>query len=531
MKSIFYKLYSGLILILIVVALLGYGVLQYVNQSRYESYLVNNVGGTFSLMTAGIVRHEGEKRQKWIEVVERLTGIPLEVGQLKNPEDYTLHHLKKDNQALYITSDPAQQTARIALSLPGEDKHYVQAEIADINQTVTRMTALLILNELGRYPKQQRETMLQQLDQNFSYDLALASARDIHLDQSQLRQLARGDIVINLNNTLSNDPSLKVYARFGNSGMYLTVGPIKIFQWYPVSLVFLLVVTGALLVLATGYILIAPFEKKLKTLEQGINLAGTAKASPIQLTGHDGISSMAGSVNDMMLRIESLIKQQRQLTHDISHELRTPVARMMFRVEGMSMDCLDTQQPYITGMKKDLGNLNHMIDEILTCARLDDNPQPLEKTEFDLQPLVNSMVHDLTVQHPDITFHNEISHDNVIMRGDDALLLRAIQNLLNNACRHCQNNILVAISFKEENITIRVEDDGPGIPKEERERIFDPFIRLDKSRNRALGGFGLGLPIVQKVTQLHGGKVYVSSSETLGGASFTVELPDLSCDT
>ena len=68
MKSIFFKLYSGLILILIVVALLGYGVLQYVNQSRYESYLVNNVGGTFSLMAAGIVRHEGEKRQKWIEV-------------------------------------------------------------------------------------------------------------------------------------------------------------------------------------------------------------------------------------------------------------------------------------------------------------------------------------------------------------------------------------------------------------------------------------------------------------------------------
>ncbi|WP_028301356.1 ATP-binding protein [Oceanospirillum beijerinckii] len=525
MKSIFFKLYSGLICILLLAALLGYLALQLVNQIRYENYLVNNVGGTFSLMAAGIVRHDGDKQQQWIEIVERLTGIPLEVGPLKEPERFTLYHLKKDNQALLIASDPGQQTASIALPLPGNSQHFVQAKLEDINQTVTRMTALLILNELGRHPKQQREAILKQLDQNFSYDLTLVTAKETELDQSQLRQLARGDIVINLNDTLSSNPFIKVYARFGNSGLYLTVGPINIFQWYPVSIIFLLVISGALLVLAAGYILIAPFEKKLKRLEQGINLAGTSKANPIELSGNDGISRMADSVNAMMLRIEGLIKQQRQLTHDISHELRTPVARMMFRVEGMSIDCLDTQRPHISGMKKDLGNLNHMIDEILTCARLDDNPQPLDKEEFDLLPLVQSMVYDLTIQHPDIAFHNGSNCERLILRADDALLLRAIQNLLNNACRHCQSHILTTIKVTEKYIHICVEDDGSGIPEEERERIFDPFIRLDKSRNRALGGFGLGLPIVQKVTQHHGGHVYVEQSPSLGGASFIIDLP------
>lgn len=525
MKSIFFKLYSGLICILLLAALLGYLALQLVNQARYENYLVNNVGGTFSLMAAGIVRHDGEKRQQWIEIVERLTGIPLKIGPLEDPEHFAQYHLKKDNQALLIASDPGQQTASIALPLPGNDQLFVQAKLEDINQTVTRMTALLILNELGRHPKQQREEILKQLDQNFSYDLTLETAKGIELDQSQLRQLSRGDIVINLNDTLSSNPFIKVYARFGNSGLYLTVGPIKIFQWYPVSMIFLLVIAGALLVLAAGYILIAPFEKKLKRLEQGINLAGTTEASPIQLTGKDGISRMADSVNDMMLRIESLIKQQRQLTHDISHELRTPVARMMFRVEGMSVDCLATQQPHIAGMKRDLGNLNHMIDEILTCARLDDNPQPLNTGEFDLLPLVNSMVYDLTVQHPDITFQSGSNCKQLLIQADDTLLLRAIQNLLNNACRHCQSNILVTIKMTKQYVRISVEDDGPGIPEQERKRIFDPFIRLDKSRNRALGGFGLGLPIVQKVTLHHGGNVYVEQSETLGGANFIIDLP------
>lgn len=510
----------------ILVSLLAYAALGYINQSRYENYLIQNIGGTFALMTAGIVRHEGKKRQQWVNVVERLTGISLEIGPLKNPNDYNLYHLKKDNQPIYIQSNPDKKTAKIALPLSSKENLYVLSELADINQTVARMTALLILNELGRHTKEQRADVLASLDQNFDYDLALEKPDQFKLDKSQLRQLLRGDIVINLNDTVSSTPFIRVYARFGNSGQFLTLGPINIFQWYPVSLIFLLVALGALVVLISGYILVFPFEKKLKTLEQGINRAGTADSSSIKLTGNDGISRMATSVNAMTQRIESLIAQQQQLTHDISHELRTPVARMMFRVEGMSAG-IENGQPeplHITGMKKDLNSLNHMIDEILTCARLD-HSQSLEKDQFDIVPIITEMLDELSLQHPDIQFHKRIDAQYLLIQADKNLLRRAVQNILLNACRHCQNTVSVYLSESKGTLHISIEDDGSGIPEADRKRIFDPFIRLDESRNRALGGFGLGLPIVQKVAAVHDGKIIVDTSHTLGGALFCLSLP------
>lgn len=526
MKSIFFKLYSSLIIMVIFVSLLAYVALGYINQSRYETYLIQNVGGTFALMTAGIVRHEGKKRQQWIDVVERLTGISLEISLLKNPEDYNLYRLKKDNQPVYIQSDSGKQTAKIALPLPGKDDLYVLSELTDINQTVARMTALLILNELGRHPKEQRTELLASLDQNFDYNLALESPEQFKLDKSQLRQLLRGDIVINLNDTVSSTPFIKVYARFGNSGQFLTLGPINIFQWYPVSLIFLLVALGALVVLVSGYILVFPFEKKLKTLEEGINRAGTADSSSIKLAGNDGISRMATSVNAMTQRIESLIAQQQQLTHDISHELRTPVARMMFRVEGMSAGIEEDQaEPlHITGMKKDLSSLNRMIDEILTCARLD-HSQSLETGQFDMIAVVTEMLDELSLQHPDIQFHRVIDIQQLLLRADETLLRRAIQNILLNACRHCLSTVSVYLAESKGTLYVSIEDDGTGIPEVDRKRIFDPFIRLDESRNRALGGFGLGLPIVQKVATAHGGNIIVDTSHTLGGALFCLSLP------
>ena len=103
-------------------------------------------------------------------------------------------------------------------------------------------------------------------------------------------------------------------------------------------------------------------------------------------------------------------------------------------------------------------------------------------------------------------------------------MARAVGNLLRNAQKYAQGRIVLSARRTSEGIEIAIDDDGPGIPAEEREKIFDPFYRLDRSRDRATGGFGLGLSIAQKAVVLHGGRLRVETS-TLGGARFVIELP------
>lgn len=525
MKSIFFKIYSGIILGTILVASLAYLSLEGINKFRYESYLVETIGGTFSLMTAGVVRHEGRERQEWIDVIERLTGIGLEVGRLDNLQDYKPYVLNEEGKLIYIQADATNKRAKVALPIPGDDDKFVLSELSDISQTVTRMTALLILNELGRHPKTDRAEVLASLDESFGYDLKLMSPDNIPLDQSQLRRLKQGDIVVNLNDTSSSEPFVKVYAKYGNSGLVLTLGPIMLFQWNPVMLLAAIGSIASIILIFYGYFLVRPLERKLKALENSINNVGTSRSKPIEIVGSDAFAGMGVSINAMMNRITTLVGQQRQLTSDISHELRTPVARMLFRIENIIEDTdLDESNGNIEGLKKDINNLNKMIDEILTCAKLD-HPQQFKKRNFDIVGATAEIIRELSPQHPSITFTQHADTPKILVYAEEVMLIRAIENLLINSCRYCKQAVSISFLASSSGLNVHVEDDGLGIPEEYRDTIFDPFIRIDKSRNRALGGFGLGLSIVQKVAELHQGKVIAGVSGSLGGAMFSMNLP------
>jgi two-component system sensor histidine kinase RstB len=528
MKNIFFRIYGCITIVALLLTLAAYLVLGSINKSRFERYVIENVGGTFSLMVAGIVRHKTDKRKQWIEVVERLTGISLHVAPLIRSEGYNRLTLGQAEQVIYINSDPGGKSAKIALPLSASSDEFVHMTIDSLNQTMGRVTALLILNELGRHPRKERHQVLNTLDDNFSYSLNLLNRDVLQLDESQWRQLRRGDIVSSFNDAASGDPVINVYAKYGNSGRYLRLGPMQTFQWYPISIVLPLSLLVALMLLVTGYLLLHPLEKKLRMLEQGINNAGTSQAKPIVLVGRDGLTRMADSVNKMVQRIDSLVGQQRQLTNDISHELRTPVARMMFRIENLIDQKLDDKDENIIGLKKDVGTISEMIDEILTGAKLDHQKHIVIST-FDLRTEVIDMVEDLSIHYPQCAISTELGLGGFIVEADKMLLLRAIRNLLSNACRYCESQVKISLFSRKsplllEKFEIRVEDDGPGVPLDYREQIFNPFVRIDESRNRSSGGFGLGLSIVHKIVDLHDGEISVGSSEQLSGALFKVAL-------
>jgi len=531
MKTLFIKIYSGVLIGVILLSLLSYILINAINQNRYETYLRDTIGGTFSLIKDGIARHQGEKQLQWVDVIERLTGMPLKNVSIDTITDFSKYELGSDKQLVYIQSNLVHKTAQIALPLTENSNQMVFSEVQDINHTITRISALLILNELGRYPKNLRDKTLANINKRFGFDVSMIKQTQLSLDNAQKRQLNRGEIVVNFNNTVSTNPSVDVYAKVGNSGLILHLGPIATFQWYPLSLILPLIGLATVILLIISYLIIHSLEKKLRTLENGIKQAGTKEAKAIQLDGDDGFSRMALSVNDMMQRIDSLLSQQKQLTHDISHELRTPIARVLFRLENLQHEHFEESDKNIVGMRKDLQVLNKMIDEILTYAKLDsmntaNKEQGILLTSFDLAFSIRNLIAELSTQFPSIQFITDIIDPPSSVQADKTRLLRAIENLLINACRHCNKRILIRFSTASDTEWgLTIEDDGQGIPPQHRDRIFHPFVRIDESRARSLGGFGLGLSIVHKTVLLHSGKIEVGISQQLEGAAFTIQVP------
>jgi two-component system OmpR family sensor kinase len=231
---------------------------------------------------------------------------------------------------------------------------------------------------------------------------------------------------------------------------------------------------------------------------------------------------LAERINHMAGRIESLLATQQQLLHSVSHELRTPIARLEFGLELLRPQAPDARiEQRLDGMQGDLAELNLLVGELLTMGRLDSAPH-LEHAEFELEPMLRDCVVELG--QLEMTVDSAFEAGLGRIAGERRLLARAIGNLLRNAGKYAASRIAISARRRAGAFEIVVEDDGPGIPPAERERIFEPFYRLDRSRDRASGGFGLGLSIARKALALHGGTLHADAS-ALGGARFIVTLP------
>ena len=261
----------------------------------------------------------------------------------------------------------------------------------------------------------------------------------------------------------------------------------------------------------------------LQSLSKVADEFGAGKLSArAHLRPSASIYPLAERINHMAGRIEGLLDAQRNLLHSVSHELRTPIARLEFGLELLRSAARDgALKNRIAGMEGDLAELNSLVNELLSMTRLDSR-QALQQAEFGLAAMLQGCA-DLLEPPParlDLDFGTGLGS----ITGDQRLLARAIGNLLRNAQKYGEGRVVLSARRAGATVEIAVEDDGPGIPEGERERVFEPFYRLDRSRDRATGGFGLGLSIAHKAVVLHGGTLNAGTSP-LGGARFTITLP------
>ncbi|WP_426100603.1 ATP-binding protein [Massilia sp. TSP1-1-2] len=249
--------------------------------------------------------------------------------------------------------------------------------------------------------------------------------------------------------------------------------------------------------------------------------AGDLSARAILKPGAS-VYPLAERMNLMAGRIQSLLDAQRNLIHSVSHELRTPIARLGFALELLRAHAGDAAlEPRIAAMEGDVEELNGLVNELLGMIKLD-NAQALQLEEARVDALLAGCVAAL----PPSTCKVQVvlGEQLGMVRADRRLLARAIGNLLTNGQKYCDATVVLS-ARRGAGLEIVVEDDGPGIPQQERARVFEPFYRLDRSRDRATGGFGLGLSIAHKAVALHGGTIRVEQSVVLGGARFVISLP------
>lgn len=392
-----------------------------------------------------------------------------------------------------------------------------------------RGTIVLIEDELFRQPRSEWPDTVKILNKKFVYKLDIIDRWSLKLPPKQAEKLDAGELAIDIDGDI-------LYHRLKQTPQVLVVGPlspnanpdrpralplelrIRLLTW---SLI------GLFLAVAVWF-WVRPVWRDLEALRQTARSLGDgqfeARAPEARSSAFELLTE---TLNGMAERIQRLIATQKELSSAISHELRTPIARMRFALEILAEANDQAEQDRLRQMMGvDLDELDNLIDTSLTYARFErEQPEP-NLTPVEIAPWLEEKVDSIRILGRSLTLTVDTS---ALPAGqkvelDQKSLPYAISNLLRNAIKYARSRIVVSAEIVGGTIHVHVDDDGIGIPAEERQRVFFAFTRLDRSRDRTTGGYGLGLAIVRLVLEQHGGTAEADESP-LGGARFTLSWP------
>jgi two-component system sensor histidine kinase CpxA len=293
--------------------------------------------------------------------------------------------------------------------------------------------------------------------------------------------------------------------------------------------------TGGLFCYWLAKHLTSPVEKLRAATQElaGGNLS--VRVLPTMGNRRDELASLAADFDLMAEKIEALINSQRRLLGDISHELRSPLARLNVALELARQRAGADATSALERIQQEAENLNEMIGQLLALTRLESGAEGLRKTPFDLVALVSAITADAQFEagSRNRAVRLKTSGPCTIV-GNEPLLRRAIENVVRNAVQYTaegtevevQINCGEADSAADSNLrtaTIAVRDHGSGVPENALVEIFRPFYRVDDSRDREAGGVGLGLAIADRAVRLHSGSVEAANEPT-GGLVVTIKL-------
>lgn len=262
----------------------------------------------------------------------------------------------------------------------------------------------------------------------------------------------------------------------------------------------------------------------VRSLQQAVNRFGQGDlAARARVNRGDEIGQLARSFNDMADRTQTLMSAERRLLLDISHELRSPLARLSVAVELARMG--EDVDSHLNRIQKEADRLNALVGELLQVTRVEGDSSQLRSQRVALDELVAEVVEDGRLEAEARGVGISLEVQPISIAGDPELLRRAIENIVRNAIRYSPSgkDVEVRMCRRDGRVAIEVRDYGPGVPPESLHRIFDAFYRVEPDRDRASGGVGLGLAIARRAIVLHHGSVTARNVDP--GLIVEVELP------
>ncbi|WP_449549868.1 two-component system sensor histidine kinase RstB [Lelliottia amnigena] len=373
----------------------------------------------------------------------------------------------------------------------------------------------LMRSELREIPPHDWARTLKELDLNLSFNMRIEPLKNYSLDAPTAQRLREGDIV-------ALDDQYTFIQRIPRSHYVLAVGPVPyLYFLHQMRLLDMALMAFIAISLAFPvFIWMRPHWQDMLRLEAAAQRFGDGHLTErIHFDSTSSFERLGVAFNQMADNINALIASKKALIDGIAHELRTPLVRLRYRLE-MSENLTAAES---VALNRDIGQLEALIEELLTYARLDRPQNELKLSTPDFSAWISSYVEDVQSVNPqrELLLDN---HPGDYGALDMRLMERVLDNLVNNALRYSENRLRIRLERNGSEASLSVEDDGPGIEAEERHRVFEPFVRLDPSRDRATGGCGLGLAIVHSISQAMGGHVSCEASD-LGGAKFCFSWP------
>jgi two-component system OmpR family sensor kinase len=351
------------------------------------------------------------------------------------------------------------------------------------------------------------------------YSLTLQPASESPLPQSLLEQIKRGTPVL-----LETSKHLSYHYFLPKTDEILILRSPLLNKSANASTHYLWT-TAFYLVLISIFLLWAyPLVKQLLSLRYAARAFGEGKLdNRISLGSISYIHDIEVEFNKMAQRIENLIDDVKLLSTAVSHDLRTPLARIRFGIDTLQeVDDLTLRKELEQQLGDDVDEMTSLVETLLNYARLDKNMVEIQKNSVNLSELIQVCIKRKKANNVNITFINEAN--NPLILADNKYLTMVLNNLLQNAINYGRGRVLVELSYHSHNIIVSISDDGNGVPAEQRENIIKPFFREKNSLNQAKG-HGIGLAIVKRILDWHNGTLTIANATELSGSKFTITLP------
>lgn len=457
---------------------------------------------------------------QWPERIERLKQhFGYEVTLLALPDvqasERNLDRLRHGLPALDESNDVIKYMLLPLRGSPYIVRVYLVQHVAENAARSTQGFYYLLERQLADASPLERIKRLQALEERFGYPIRSVPLSEIPNEPDRAR-LRAGEIVA----FDFDEPEERFFKRLPGEDRALQIGPFpRYFLERVIEYVFR--IAFALAVAFALYLWARPLWRDMRGLEHGAAAIGHGKLETrVRVSPRSPIRGVADTFNNMAQRVQELLKAQKESTDAISHELRTPISRLRFGVEMIEQTTVaEDRTRYLATMRGALDELEALVDEALTYSRLTSSARRLSPQTVDLKDWLAAIIDDAQRSPGMVQLISEVHPHDATAHFDARLVARALKNIIHNAQRHAQGAVKVVIRQDAVHTSFTVEDDGPGIPAEQRSAIFEPFYRIDNSRQRDSGGHGLGLAIVRRICEWTQAEVSVEDS-TLGGALF-----------